>query len=386
MTAAGPGPAECPRLDAWAQSHAARGDWPGCAVAVGPPGAEPRWRAAAGRLALEPEAEPLPAGGEALYDLASLTKPLVTAAVAARLADLGRLDLDAPLDALLPELDGYAGGTPSLAALLGHDAGLPAWHPLYRSVADATPERVAAAIAALPPAGRAGEGEPRYSDLGAILAAIACERATGERLDALFARLVRGPLRLEPRDCAFGPIAAPERARTAPTETGRRREAQLAGGTGGEQDGVPGPAVPLRGVVHDGNAAFLGGVAGHAGLFGTATAVFRLASACAGALPLFSPSAVNRFLTPRVRGARDAYTLGFQSAAAPKAPAGSAFGPHAVGHVGFTGASVFVDPRRPLVAVLLTNAVHPAWRDLPIRSWRIEFHDLAAALADGAPA
>jgi CubicO group peptidase (beta-lactamase class C family) len=149
---------------------------------------------------------------------------------------------------------------------------------------------------------------------------------------------------------------------------------------------VPGLAVPLRGVVHDGNAAFLGGVAGHAGLFGTATAVFRLASACVGALPLFSARAVNRFLAPCVRNESDAYSLGFQSAAAPKAPSGSALGPHAIGHVGFTGTSVFVDPRRPLVAVLLTNAVHPEWRDLPIRSWRIAFHDLAAGLADGTAA
>ena len=383
MTAAGPGRGGHPRLDTWARSHAGRGDWPGCAFAVGTPGEVPRWQGVSGRLALRPVEEPLPEGGAVLYDLASLTKPLATATVAARLADLGRIDLDAPLEALLPELAGYAGRTPSLASLLAHDAGLPAWWPLYRTAADATPGCVAATIAGLAPAGRAGEGGPRYSDLGAILAAIACERATGERLDALFARLVRAPLGLDPREITFGPIPPAELARVAPTETARRREAELAGASGPGGEFVPGPAVPLRGVVHDGNAAFLGGVAGHAGLFGTASAVFRLASACAGALPLFSARVVNRFLAPRVVDASDAYTLGFQSAAAPKAPAGSAFGERAIGHVGFTGTSVFVDPRRPLVAVLLTNAVHPEWRDLPIRSWRIAFHDLAAGVADG---
>jgi CubicO group peptidase (beta-lactamase class C family) len=383
MTAAGPGRGGDPRLDAWARSHADHGDWPGCAWGVGPPGQEPDWQGVCGRLALRPEEEPLPADRPPLYDLASLTKPLVTATVAARLSDLGRIDLDAPLEALLPEFAGYAGRTPSLVSLLAHDAGLPAWWPLYRTAADATPESVTATIAGLTPAGRAGEGGPRYSDLGAILAAMACERATGERLDTLFARLVRAPLGLDPRDCTFGPIPAAELACVAPTETGRGREAELAGAPGPGEEFVPGPAVPLRGVVHDGNAAFLGGVAGHAGLFGTATAVFRLASACLGALPLFSARAVNRFLTPRVINAGDAYTLGFQSAAAPKAPAGSAFGLHAIGHVGFTGASVFIDPRRPLIAVLLTNAVHPEWRDLPIRSWRIAFHDLAAGVADG---
>jgi CubicO group peptidase (beta-lactamase class C family) len=134
-------------------------------------------------------------------------------------------------------------------------------------------------------------------------------------------------------------------------------------------------------VVHDGNAALLGGVAGHAGLFGTAHAVFRIISACLGALPLFSAAQVDRFLAPRVSSASDAYTFGFQSAASPKAPVG-ALGRHAIGHVGFTGVSCFADPVRPLAAVLLTNAVHPQWRDLPIRSWRIGFHDLVATLAD----
>ncbi len=384
MTAAAPGTAGHPGLDAWARSHATRGDWPGCAWAVGPPGEEPRWSGAAGCLALSPAEEPLPAEGEALYDLASLTKPLVTAAVAARLAELGRVDLEAPLDDLLPELENYAGRTPSLASLLAHDAGFPAWRPLYRLLPEVSRDGVASAIAGLAPAGRAGERGPRYSDLGAIVAGVACERAGDERLDALFARLVRAPLGLGPADCAFGPLPLTGLARVAPTERGRRREAELAGQAGPGEELVPGPSAPLRGVVHDGNAALLGGVAGHAGLFGTARAVFRLVSACCGALPLFSAPVVNRFLTPRVMNASDAYTLGFQSAIAPKAPAGDAFGPGAIGHVGFTGASVFVDPERPLVAVLLANAVHPDWRDLPIRSWRIAFHELAAGLEDGA--
>ncbi len=384
MTAAAPRSAGHPGLDAWAGAHAARGDWPGCAWAVGPPGEEPAWQGAAGHLALSPAEEPLPAGGDALYDLASLTKPLVTATVAARLAELGRVDLEAPLDDLLPEFAGYAGRTPSLASLLAHDSGLPAWRPLYRLSPDGSSDRVASTIAGLAPAGRAGESGPLYSDLGAIVAGIACERAAGEPLDASFARLACAPLGLGPADCAFGPLPPADLGRAAPTECGRRREAELAGPAGAGGELVPGPSAPLRGVVHDGNAAFLGGVAGHAGLFGTARAVFRLASACVGALRLFSAPVVNRFLTPRVINASDAYTLGFQSAIAPRAPAGDAFGPGSIGHVGFTGTSVFVDPGRPLVAVLLTNVVHPAWRDLPIRSWRIAFHELAAGCADGA--
>ncbi|MCU0230095.1 MAG: beta-lactamase family protein [Acidobacteria bacterium] len=381
MNAADPARAGTSELAAWAAARAERGDWPGCAFAAGAPGAAPRWEGTAGRLALQPVPEPLPDPAAPLYDLASLTKPLATATVAARLADLGRVDLDAPLDDLLPELVGYAGRTPSLADLLAHDAGLPAWFPLYRHAPDATRDQLVPLIASLAPAGPAGTGGPRYSDLGAILAAIACERSASEPLDSLFDRLVRGPLALERDAIRFGPLPDDERARVAPTEAGRRREAELAGPSGEGGGLVPGPAVPLRGVVHDGNAALLGGVAGHAGLFGTAHAVFRIISACLGALPLFSAAQVDRFLAPRVSSASDAYTFGFQSAASPKAPVG-ALGRHAIGHVGFTGVSCFADPVRPLAAVLLTNAVHPQWRDLPIRSWRIGFHDLVATLAD----
>lgn len=374
-------PVPHPRLDEFVARHVGPAGWPGGVYAVGAPEREPRWLGGAGRLSTRPVSERLDAPAEILYDLASLTKPLATAAVAARLAEDGIVDLDRPLDDLLPEMRGYRGGTPTLAGLLAHGTGLPAWAPLYRGPS-ARPEQVAAWIADLPPEGEPGTRGPRYSDLGAVLAAIACERAAGAPLDQLFDSLVRDPLDLTARDCRFGPLPADDLPRTAPTETGRRREAEQAGDPPPVSPLVPGPRRPLRGEVHDGNAAFLGGVAGQAGLFGTARAVFRLASACLGAVPLYRPDTLTRFREPALCNGADAYTLGFQSAVAPKAPAGPAFGPAAFGHVGFTGTSVFADPLRPLVAVLLTNAIHPVWRDLPIRAWRIEFHDLAAGVAD----
>ncbi len=381
MASAGHAAVPHPLLDAFIARHAGPGGWPGGVYAIGAPGREPRWMGGVGLLAALPEPQQLEAPGRTLYDLASLTKPLATATVATRLHEEGMVDLDRPLDDHLPEMRAYRGRTPTLTTLLAHGAGLPSWAPLYRA-RSVRPAEVVAWIAGLSPPPEEAGRRPLYSDLGAILAGIACERAAGDRLDRLFERLVRDPLGLAGGDCRFGPLPAADRPRAAPTETGRRQETVLAGAGSPGEEIVPGPEHPLRGEVHDGNACFLGGVAGHAGLFGTARAVFRLASACLGALPLFRASSLGRFREPVLQDTADAYALGFQTAAGARAPCGASFGSTAIGHVGFTGTSVYADPLRPLVAVLLSNAVHPVWRDLPIRSWRIEFHELAARISD----
>ncbi len=358
-------------LDDFVVRHAAAGHWPGGVYAVGPPGPAPQRLAAFGRLAVEPADEP--ARVDAHYDLASLTKPLATALVAARLAERGALDLDAPLAAWLPEAEGYAGTTPSAADLLLHRSGLPAWSALYRLAAH--PGDVARVITTLTPAARAGD-RAVYSCMGPVLLGIALERACGASLGTLFEReldtcealaAARGVV------CP-GPVDAPV---AAPTETGRVYEQGIAGDGPRGRDVVPGAPVVLRGTVHDGNAAFLGGFAGNAGLFGTAAGVFALASALAAPGLALAERTWRRLAEPDGPRGDDVRTLGFQSGLAPNAPAG-ALGARSFGHVGFTGTSVWIDPDRPLVAVLLTNRVHPRWQDASMQAWRREFHDLAA--------
>ncbi len=370
-------PERAPTLDAFIRRHADLGDWPGGTYAVGPPGDEPRWAGAVGRHAVSPQEEN--ARPDALYDLASLTKGLVTAPLVMRLAARGDLDPERPADDLLPEMRGYAGRTPSLTDLLIHRAGLPDWAPLYRRTRRR--EEAAAVIAALPPETRAGS-RAVYSCFGPILAGIALERATGRRLAQLLDDEIRVPLGLPAAELGFGPLPRAARERAAPTETGRLYESSLAGEGRHGLDVVPGPGAVLRGEVHDGNASFLGGAAGNAGAFGTARAVFRLAAELAAPRTLFDGAGLRAFHDAWSGEGGEARTLGFQSGRSPDAPAGG-LGARSFGHVGFTGTSVWIAPDAPLVVVLLTNRVHPVFRDAPVQSWRREFHDLSLQLSPG---
>ena len=380
------GATRSPAVGALVARHARAGHWPGGVYAFGPPGPEPRWIDAVGDLAREPVPER--ARLDALYDVASLTKPLVTTAVLLTLAERGRIDPQRPLDDLLPEMKGYAGRTPSFLDLLSHRAGIPAWAPLWALAGK--PGDVAGTIAALPPAGPAG-ATVVYSCPSAILAGIALERATGRPLRDLFDRLVREPLGIPAAEAVVGPPPHAWRERVAPTERGRWREAELAAAWAAEHGvrlpraesaPVPGPDEPLRGKVHDGNAAWLGGTAGNAGLFATARAVFRLASALVLPGVLAGEELLRLVREPIAAGGGEVRSLGFRHSSSAGAP-GAVLGQRAHGHDGFTGTSAWIDPDRPLVAVLLTNRVHPRWTEAPVGRWRAEFLELAARVAAG---
>jgi len=367
-----------PDLDDLLARHVQAGDWPGAAYAVGPPGRAPRFAGAVGWRALAPFREVV--GPRDLYDLASLTKPLFTAAVSLRLAAAGRVELDRPLDDLLPELSGYAGSTPSLDTLLTHQSGLPAWAPLYRrlELAGDVPKE----LAGLEPSGTAGDG-PVYSCLGPIAAAIALERASGLAAEDLLRQEVVEPLGLDPGELSFAPLTGDA---CAPTERGRRREMEMAGAGEPGSGIVPGPDAVLRGEVHDGNACWLGGRAGNAGLFGTAIAAFRvLSEMVSGEGTWLDPGLRDRLGEPLARSDEEVRTFGFQHGDTPAAPVPrdvpAATG--AFGHVGFTGTSAWVFPGADVVVVLLTNRVHPIWREAPVQQWRREFHREALRLLGG---
>ncbi|RMF71359.1 MAG: class A beta-lactamase-related serine hydrolase [Acidobacteria bacterium] len=370
-------------VDALLAERARAGDWPGASWAAGRIGASaPTFGGAVGRLSVEPRDEPARVDG--LYDAASLTKPLALGAVVLALAAEGRLDPDEPLDAELPEFERAPGGPPSLADLLAHRAGLPAWFPLYRETED--PERVPELIARLAAGG--SPDEPVYSCLGPIAAGIALERRFGVPLATLVVREVLEPLGLDSGEACCGPVTGGDIARVAPTERGRVREAELAARERPDSPlgrrFVPGPDVVLRGKVHDGNAALLGGSAGNAGLFITARAAFTVASALAAGARPFDRLAAELVRTPCVRGGNESRTFAFQSGEAPSAPAGP-FGPRSFGHTGFTGTSVWISPEHDVVAVLLTNRVHPRWREAPMQDRRRAFHGAVLELMREAP-
>jgi serine-type D-Ala-D-Ala carboxypeptidase len=321
-----------------------------------------------GHSVVKPEERPV--GPDTIYDLASLTKPLVTGTLAALLSSRGSLDLGGPVEALLPELAGRWIGRATLLDLLAHRSGLPAWQPLYLRASDR--EGYLSEIGALPP-----DYRPRtrvvYSCLGYILLAFGLERRAGTPLDALIAREVFGPLGLQ--DTGYGPPPR-LRARIAATEEGNAREREMIGKASGDFRGWD------RGVIwgecHDLNAWTLGGVSGNAGLFSSAGDLHRLSIEFLGrAAGLFSPACHDLFRRDLTPGLNENRSVGWQLSATPGASAGPFLSSGAFGHTGFTGTSLWVDPAGDRIFILLTNRVHPKYRADDMHAVRREFHRLA---------
>lgn len=311
---------------------------------------------------------------ESVFDLASLTKP-VTALIAARLERQGIVQRAWPLQRLLPELSGTHEASASWAApldlLMAHRAGLEAhiefFHKHLASQQPAKDDILRRAARArrleckgvVPPRGFA----PVYSDLGYILAGEALARAAKRPLDALVAAEIAGPCGLDlgsvrwwkAQQVAFD-------SRVAPTERVAWR-----GGV-------------LRGIVHDENAWVLAGEAsaGHAGLFGTAAAVRKLGMAVLDAIHGRSEDwLAKKDLEPLLRRRHGgSHCAGFDRRTLAAPSSGAFFGDETFGHLGFTGTSLWIDPERQLVAVLLSNRVHPSRDHIAIRKARPAAHDL----------
>src|SRR5687767_5359662 len=208
---------------------------------------------------------------DTIYDLASLTKPLITGLLCARRIELGELTLDSSVSHYLPEFDRTDKSMITVRELLTHTAGLPAWRPLYL-LADDEPEGAAGAIANLDLEYKPGT-RVIYSDLGFITLGILLERMTGQRLADLAQREIFEPLEL--KQTYFNPEHALQTG-IAACETGNVYEMNMCEETGSGTYNNSRQRL-IWGEVHDGNAYFLGGAAGHAGLFSTASEVFQMA-------------------------------------------------------------------------------------------------------------
>jgi serine-type D-Ala-D-Ala carboxypeptidase len=318
-----------------------------------------------GKSVLRPEVHPV--DSLTIFDLASLTKPLVTGALAALMACRGELDLQAPLETHLEETSGRWLGRASLLDLLAHRSGLPAWLPLYLKASGR--EGYLAATMALPPDYRPGT-RVVYSCLGYILLAAVLERLGGSTLDVLADRAVFSPLGLQ--DTGFRPPRE-LRPRIAATEDGNEREREMAGEAGRDFGGW------RRGMIwgecHDLNAWSLGGVSGNAGLFSTAPDLHKLALEFLGqGSGLFGEECRSLFqkdLTPSLNENR---SVGWQLAATPGSSAGPFLAKESMGHTGFTGTSLWIDPRAGWILILLTNRIHPKYRPDDMNAVRREFH------------
>jgi CubicO group peptidase (beta-lactamase class C family) len=326
--------------------------------------------ASAGHAALRPAVRPL--ADDTWFDLASLTKPLVTTTLALLGFRSGALAPTTTVGEVLDETRGSAVGALQLGRLLTHTAGLPAWLPLY-CLAEGDPRRLPSRLARIELAARPGE-RVIYSCVGFILVGLMLERAAAVGLAQLALRQVLRPIGLE-EELAFNPD--PARRRLAGRAATPASEQRLVRERGLDPRWIPAVG---EGRPDDGNARFLGGAAGNAGLFGTARGVWRLAAEyLEGGGHLLTPeeaASATASLTPGLGHERG---LGWQLAATPRCSAGPALAPTAFGHSGFTGVSLWADGASRARFVLLANRVHPAHRAIDLHPLRRRFHRLAAA-------
>lgn len=309
----------------------------------------------------------IPATLDTIYDLASLTKPLVTALLAVILADRNELDLQAPLARYLREFGIGETSRITITDLLTHRSGLQSWRPLYLDAG--SPGEVAEVIAGVADHASASP-LPRvvYSDLNYILLGLVLERITSTGLSRLAEETIFKPLGLT--RTMFNP---PERLRLeiAATERGREYEYRKTG-----TESAAGAERIIWGEVHDGNASFLGGVAGHAGLFSTAREICRIAGEFLPGSSLVRPESLHLF-TDELTSGPESRAVGWLLASSVDCSAGPALPPTAFGHTGFTGTSVWIDPGGPRILTLLTNRVHPVVGNVDMKRIRREFHRLA---------
>lgn len=304
-------------------------------------------------------------GEQTVFDLASLTKPLVTTLLVANLVENEILTMNTTISTLLQDIDmSRETADIELWQLLSHCSGLPAHRPYYVKLLG-VPKQLRAdwllrTLLKEPLQYRSGT-KHIYSDLGYLLLGQIVERCSGKSLDAYFKEKIAEPLGLS-EQLFFVPDDQDKADRSyAYTEI------------------CPWSHSWLCGKVDDDNCRALGGVAGHAGLFGTVEGVTRLCSTL-GAVwggrdcsKMISGRMLKKLMT-RVEGSTWCY--GFDSPSAEASSAGKYFSPRSVGHLGFTGTSFWMDLERGISVVLLTNRVHPSRMNDKIRAFRPVIHNL----------
>ena len=316
-------------IDAEVARALAQGQLPGCVVLIGRHDSVV-FRRAYGARSLRPVRTAM--REDTIFDLASLTKPIATAASIMILVEQGRVRLDAPIAEYLVELSQSPHGQATIRQLLLHTSGLPATSALrhYEHGVDYAVRSIAKLGQVHPPG-----TTYLYSDLGFVLLGEVVRRACGRDLAKFAASQIFEPLRMP--DTEFG-VPEPQRGRAAPTEP-----------RGGRW---------LQGIVHDPRAFRLGGTAGHAGLFSTVDDLARFArmllgQGSLGTVRILKPETWT-LMTTAHRLEADVRGLGWDM---PNGP--SSWSRNAFGHGGFTGTSFWVDPDRDLFVIFLSNRLHP---------------------------
>jgi CubicO group peptidase (beta-lactamase class C family) len=348
------------------------GVFPGAVLLVRS-GGQVRCHVAVGETSTLPDRRPVTLN--TLYDLASLTKPLATTTAVLLLLQDGALDLGHPIDQYLSELIATPIAGATLYQLLNHSSGLPGWRPFYEQVgaanrtqpgflvSDEAKKMVLGLIGQEPLAYPRG-ARSVYSDLGFLLLGFMIERVSRLPLNEFAQRRIYQPLQataLRFRQLRVDDQATNDMSNIAATELHPWRGRVLVG------------------EVHDENAYVLGGVAGHAGLFGDAVSVSAVTAewvaAWHGEGRLLDKRLVREFTARQARTPGSSWALGWDTPSPPSS-SGHHFSNRSFGHLGYTGTSVWIDPETKLEVTLLSNRVHPSRDNTAIHQFRPLIHDL----------
>ena len=355
----------------------AAGAFPGAVVLVSQAG-RVLYHAAFGSRTVTPERAPM--RPDTIFDLSSLTKPLATTTAFMLLVRERKVDLDDRVTRFFQNFGVHGKTHVAFRHLLSHCSGLAAWRPYYREIdrversgrpgfvaSRAAKEFVYEQIHRERPEYEVGE-RAVYSDLGFMLLGELVETVAHTSLDRFCHERIFRPLGL--RGTAFVDLATLRTRRLAPVTD------MIA-----PTEDCPWRRRVLCGEVHDDNAYAMGGVAGHAGLFAGATDVdalaTRLRSCWRGADDFVPRDIMQEFWSGNPVVAGSTWRLGWDTPSPKDSAAGTRISRSAVGHLGFTGTSLWIDLERDLNVVLLTNRVHPRRDNDAIREWRPRLHDLA---------
>ena len=305
-----------------------------------------------GRFTYEPGAPA--ATSDSIFDLASVSKAVATTTMAMILYERGLLDLEMPVISVVPEFAGEDERRRQVTFhhLLAHSSGLPAYEKLFLRAP--VKEDLLTAAFSVPLVADPG-AKADYSDIGFILLGVALERIADESIDRYCQHEVFGPLGMT--RTAFNP-PKPWHDVTVPTANDQSFRHRV-----------------IQGEVQDENASVLGGVAGHAGLFSTASNVAIFASALLeGGRSILRPETLRLFTRRESAPPGTSRALGWDTPS-PPSQSGRYFSASSYGHLGYTGTSLWIDPERQISITLLTNRTWPDCKNQAIREVRPAFHD-----------
>lgn len=304
---------------------------------------------------------------DTIFDLASLTKPLAISLAVMKLIDSGRIELDQPLEDLLTKALPRDRKSITPRLLLSHSAGFVDWKPFYLDLDNIGPEERNANLREqllnIPLLYQPGKGT-LYSDLGFMMLEWVVEEIAGMKLPQFLRKHFYDPLGLN--KTFFYEHAVPLRF----------GEDQFAA-----TEDCPWRKEILKGIVHDENAYALGGYSGHAGLFGNAREVYTLISLLREHYrgereDYLRPETVRAFCRRADVVKGSTWALGWDTPSPENSSSGRHFSQRSVGHLGFTGTSVWIDLERDVIVIFLTNRVHPTRKNEKIRAFRPALHDM----------